>query len=624
MQQQAPDLDMGTLLAALQGHSSSQQAFREATKANAFKLIKARFAATKDCSGDKHTARHAVDALSDSDKPLPLPPADLDNLGWVLMDHPSAPCTTGLDDLLPVMLQDLVMGSHHRGKFLTVELIKVIAVGDLEVILGVRDGAGGVERLKINTACIKMHKGQQWLQIGRWFIIQEPFLTQDEKKKINSPCIRIDHPSDLLDAHRLPDSLLERKSLHRVLIAVGKRSAQLSRESGNAAFVRGDLVTSHDCYTEGLNAIDEHPEQQDEAVTRDIYRKRAHIRLKLGRYEGAIADALASLSEDSASTNDKLNAQAYFRAASAHYHLKHFARALKLVQKQLELTPEAKDGKELLMRTKARLEEQNHGIYDVQAMKSSCATQPQVDAADYLTLTVIKPSASGHGRGLYAVKDLAPGDLILAETAFSCVMAGDETTANMWSVRRPDEIGRLTVGLWSSLGQGVGNNPIDAQRFLDLHGASGGVEATVSEIDDTSVVDTFLVHDIMARHAFPLVDVGSYKSEKRDGLAIFVRASYINHACIPNSVRISVGDLVMIHAAKDEEITLCYAESKAVEMPFKERLRDMQMGWGYQCPCRLCVAEAKCSPANHAKREELVKATLAITDARHIYNVNVV
>lgn len=77
MQEQAPDLDMSTLLAALQGHSPSQQAFREATKANAFKLIKARFAATKDCSGDKHTARHAVDALSDSDKPLPLPPADL-------------------------------------------------------------------------------------------------------------------------------------------------------------------------------------------------------------------------------------------------------------------------------------------------------------------------------------------------------------------------------------------------------------------------------------------------------------------------------------------------------------------------------------------------------------------
>lgn len=176
------------------------------------------------------------------------------------------------------------------------------------------------------------------------------------------------------------------------------------------------------------------------------------------------------------------------------------------------------------------------------------------------------------------------------------------------------------MGLWSSLVQKVVDNPIDAQRFLSLHGASDGVEPIISEIDDTSVVDTFQVHDIMARHAFPLIDEGPYKSEQRDGVAVFVRASYIKHACIPNSIRISVDDFTMVHAikpiAKGEELTFCYGEGKAIEKPFKERVRDMQMGWGYQCRCRLCVAEAKCSPENHAKRDELVKAALAIVHAR--------
>lgn len=59
------------------------------------------------------------------------------------------------------MLKDLFVGSHHRGRFLLVELVKVIKIGDLETILGVRDGDGDVERLKINTICIKLLKDHQ-------------------------------------------------------------------------------------------------------------------------------------------------------------------------------------------------------------------------------------------------------------------------------------------------------------------------------------------------------------------------------------------------------------------------------------------------------------------------------
>lgn len=531
------------------------------------------------------------------------------------MDHPFAPCTAGLDDLLSLMLKDLVIGSHHRGKFLLVELVKVIAISDLEIIMGVRDGAGGVERLKINTVCVKLYKGQQWLQSGRWLIIKEPFFTLDEKKETDSPCIRIDHPSDLLDAHRLPDSLLKRKSLHRLLAVVRKRSAQLCRESGNTAFVRGDFVTSHDCYTEGLNVIADHSEQQDGVIKQDLYRKRAHIRLKLGRYEGAIADALASLSDDSNNTNGRLNAQAYFRAASAHYKLKHFDRASKLLQKQLKLTPEAKDGKELLARTKARLREQKDGVYDVDAIKSTLATQPRFDVADFLTNAVIEASESGRGRGLYAAKDLAPGDLILAETAFSCVWTGEEAckTANKWSVRHPDELPTLLVGLWTSLVQEVGDNPVESQRFLDLHGAYDGTRLAVNEIDGTPVVDTYQVHDIMVRNAFDLVALGP----KSGSSGVFVRTSYINHSCLSNSSRIFVGDLAMVHAtkpiAKGEEITICYDEASMMRKPFAQRMREMEMNWGFQCSCRLCVADAKCPPAKLAERDELSKTAMTIS-----------
>lgn len=96
-----------------------QNSVREGSRAEIFKTVKARFAATKNHIGDSHTARPAVDALSDSGKSLPLPPADPGRMGWVLMDHPFPPCTTGLDSLQPVLLKDLVMGSHHRGKLVS-------------------------------------------------------------------------------------------------------------------------------------------------------------------------------------------------------------------------------------------------------------------------------------------------------------------------------------------------------------------------------------------------------------------------------------------------------------------------------------------------------------------------
>lgn len=631
LQEQAPGLDMATLLAMLQGqqgHNPSQQAFqqatREASRAEIFRILNARFTATRACFGNRHTARHAVDALTDSDEPLPLPPADLTNIGWVLMDHPFAPCTTGLDDLLPVALKDLVMGRHHRGKFLLVALVKVIKIGDLETILGIKDAAGDAERLKINTVCTMLHKGHQWPQSGHWFVIKEPFLTLDEKKDTNSPCIRIDHPSDLLDAHSLSDSLLERKSLDRVLTAVGKRTAQLCKESGNFSFVQGNLVASHDSYTEGLQIITNDTEQHDDTIKQDLHRKRAHVRLKMGRYEGAIADTLASLSDDPDTMSDRLNAQAYFVAASAHYNLKHFDRAHKFLQKQLKLTPEAKSGQELLKKTNKRLGEQRDGIYDVDAIKSAFGTQPRIDAADYCASTVIKASGPGRGRGLFAARDLAPGDLILAETAFACVWAGEEAciVTNKWSVRYPDELPSLLAGLWTSLVQKIGNNPVDGQRFLDLHGAynsADSVSKIVHETDDTSAVDTYQVHDIMIRNVFALVPAGPPDPSKRGSSGVFVRSSYINHACLPNSDRMVVGDFTMVHAtkpiAKGEEITVCYDGPKLLQEPFEKRMRDMQMDWQFQCSCRLCLAQARCSPAEHSKRDELAKVAKEIMHA---------
>jgi hypothetical protein len=48
--------------------------------------------------------------------------------------------------------------------------------------LGVKDAGGDVERLRINTVCIMLHKDHQWPQSGHWFVIKEPLLTFEARK----------------------------------------------------------------------------------------------------------------------------------------------------------------------------------------------------------------------------------------------------------------------------------------------------------------------------------------------------------------------------------------------------------------------------------------------------------
>lgn len=71
---------------------------------------------------------------------------------------------------------------------------------------------------------------------------------------------------------------------------------------------------------------------------------------------------------------------------------------------------------------------------------------------------------------------------------------------------------------------------------------------------------------------------------------LFLQASRINHACLPNcqhTWNASIGKET-IHAvndiAKDEEITISYTESG----PCKDRLKQLQLSFGFECTCNLC------------------------------------
>jgi hypothetical protein len=72
---------------------------------------------------------------------------------------------------------------------------------------------------------------------------------------------------------------------------------------------------------------------------------------------------------------------------------------------------------------------------------------------------------------------------------------------------------------------------------------------------------------------------------------LWIRASYINHSCIPNAKKDFVGDLIIFRAIRrivtGEEITHSYDESS----DYEARKTNIRRIWNFECRCQLCLVE---------------------------------
>lgn len=94
---------------------------------------------------------------------------------------------------------------------------------------------------------------------------------------------------------------------------------------------------------------------------------------------------------------------------------------------------------------------------------------------------------------------------------------------------------------------------------------------------------------------------------KNSGAAIrngfWIRTSYINHSCLPNSVRTFLGDILLLRATRDvatgEEITAQYITP---DLRFEDRQEKYKQTWGFECDCRLCEGDNKVDSALERQR----------------------
>lgn len=534
------------------------------------------------------------------------------------------PCTLPLSSLVPIHLRDLTLETQHRGRVLIVRAFcepnSMVSIQN-----AVEDELGDVDRLAIYNL-LPTTEANAVLPQGAIVAVKEPYykLTAD-----GGSFVRVDHPTDFV-LLKPGNSIIPRRFDLRIK-QIGQSATRL-KEEGNSNFQRGDFEVAAEIYSDALDACGLGGDDDD--LRRDLCRNRAAANLRLGRYELAIKDAIASMAsaEDISEATKSLNIKALYRAGKAAYGMQDFAQAKQHFGQILELDKGNKEARVDLSRTEKRLSEQRDGDYDFSMMAKSATSQHYLlDHASFLKRVKVA-TAEGRGRGLFATETLKAGDIVFVEKAFYIAHRDGGDISVLINVSTD----RVSLGTQSLRLQGTINkmiwNPTLANKYLDLFdGGKFGNEKEFKVVDGKVAVDTFRVQSIAELNGFgcPRVksrdkwELKTETSKLDQSTGIWLQASYSNHSCIPNATRAFIGDMMIVRATRDipvgGEIFMPYANS---DKSFDERQKRLKNGYGFKCDCDLCRAEAKVPKITIGKRARLHKEIISFLSENKTNNSN--
>ena len=518
------------------------------------------------------------------------------------------PSTKAISELSPIGLADLLLETHHRDKIVFVRTIdSAIRIAAIQSL--VEDSSGAVEKLALYNSDPTVN-AEDLLPEGALLAVKEPYYTIAE----GGHGLRIDHPSDLVQSNpryqQVPDSFRFDAAEEC------NKSASEFKQAGNDAYKKGSYFAALWAYGQGVDACS----TEDADIRHDILRNRAIVNTYLRRFEAALSDAKASIipGKDHEEKIIALNAKAHFRAGRAAYNLAKFQEAQACFKTVQELTPSDKDALFESEKIDNRLREQSTGDYDFPKMsKSTSKKHNRLDHADWTSGTIVRET-QGRGKGLFAAKNFAAGDLILCEKAFNVAFDSDRVSQPYTVLN--DSTKRASTGTQATLLFNVIQkciyNPEQATRLFDLYDGKDSARGTPLQIVEGLVpVDIFRVQGVLGCNSFecPTVRSSSATSQKQAGsnsTGLWLRAAYINHACDGNSMRSFIGDMMILRASKDiskgEEILMPYRLPEADNAVTQS---ELEKTWGFRCDCGICAAEAASSFSLRKQRSELLERT---------------
>ncbi|KAK3634417.1 hypothetical protein LTR56_015296 [Elasticomyces elasticus] len=550
---------------------------------------------------------------------------------YMFINHVYPPSIMPTEQLEPMHIPDLRLETRHEGRVLLLRTIGHPLSGPV-IQNAVEDDRANVDVL----ALCNIHKSippNSLLPKGAVVAIKEPLYEAISDGKYQ---IRVDHPSDLVFLSGVEDYIpLPFRS------TTTERSAADLNADGNAASAKKDLHAAVKLYSEAMQVCPD----QDRSLRAKLRCNRAEINLLLGRFEPALSDAEAAISDcrllvsdpmATPSTTSTIDSTSYFRGACTAYGLRDFAYARSLLQEAQRCRPGNKTVKRELERTEQRIQEEQTGGYDFDAMSNATSLEcSRLDFADFIRLCEVR-DAGGHGKGLFATTKLGVGSLVHCEKAFAAAFAseeGNETTVvyDLSTERGNGVATGPNVSIVNVLMEKLSHNPRQAARFQALHDADYEPKLPPSSIDGKTVIDSFRTTTIATTNRFGLPSVRSsekheYPSEHEAGhqhnedstlasSAVWIVASHINHACDGNVVRAFMGDMIIFRATREiqagEEILTQYCGHQVDSVATQAHTKK---GWGFECDCAICQADAGTSQAMRTKREALVAECKALLE----------
>lgn len=525
----------------------------------------------------------------------------------IIVGHIYPPCTKSLAELEDIAIGDLCLETVHHGKRLVLRSIGQPKNED-GVLNAVEDADENVDRLVVH------HCGQDILRKAGLVAVKDPYY----KIAVDGGCvIRVDHPGNIIVLHE-GHQILPKTFREAGLDSLSIDGANMYKERGNNSYQKTDYSQAVRYYTRGLEICD-----AAAAIRYDLHRNRAMANMCLGRHEAALVDAKAALipTRDLNEKAKKLNGKAYYRAGCAAYHLERFASAASFFENVLELDPKDTEAQSQLRRTKARLDEQASGQYNLELITKKMRKDPKLRVLDHASfiLKVEVKNAREKGRGLFATCDLEAGELVMCEKAF-CVAGLEEEAEESRIINLLDStmsIGTHALRLVKVL-QKLLHSPKQAARFFELCDGNYQSRPSPAPVDGVVPVDAFQVISALKANGFSCPSSASSitMDEEDEGskcTGVWLISSAINHDCIGNVSRTFLGDMLLLRANRrisaGEELTMRYISPENTIEQFHEQLRRC---WNFTCTCRLCTAEVNTPPYQRNIRASLLQQVIEL------------
>ncbi|KAK0726200.1 hypothetical protein B0T21DRAFT_371164 [Apiosordaria backusii] len=531
---------------------------------------------------------------------------------------PYAPCAQPLSDLSKIMIDDLVLETHHRGTYL---LVRVVTPQDwiTAVMAIVEDERGEVLLLQLYHQVDTTPRPEDILAPGTVLIIKDPYLklTAD-----GGHGLRADHVSDIvfLPAHddRIPSCW--RSDLQ----SPQDQSASFWKAKGNDCFGQSRYRAAVEYYTRALVSSP----TTEESHTIKLNRSLAF--LKTNHFDAALADVESLLSD----TATKAGEKALFRKAQALYGLQRFRECCDVLTKLRVNYPNNTAAKAKLNAAVNRLAEQTTGKYHFKKLQAEASQlrPPWLDHATYIGPVEVRQSGC-RGKGVFTTKAVKAGDLLFCEKAFVYAFSEDGAVNSAGrldtSILIDVNANSFTTGaqpeLITMLVQKLYRNPSLASLVQNLHrGSYEPVQGTFGIIDGNPVLDTFLLTRILLLNNFGCLLSDRAAAQARRQLiglhtsfhnfpscGLWAFASHINHSCISNAHRSFIGDMMIVRATEDlpvnTEITIQYLSHLT-----PQRQQKFVQNWAFACDCALCQDGDQTSDAVIAKRSRLAESLQSV------------